>query len=355
MWIVGGLLRLIAGRLTPSFQSHSRNRGHQTFNLTYSCTFELFDEKLRHVGTLGAVLELKWLEDFISVAKIGHFARAAEARNITQSAFSRRIKSLELWAGTELLDRSQHPVSLTPAGHEFLPHAQSIIKTAYQARTQSIEYARIAETGVSIACLHTLALLRIPTMVADLRQAVGNFETTIVAETLTADEYMETLTNGISDLFICYRHPAFRFDIDEQAFPSIDIGTDRVLPYIRREDFSTDLLNEKGDAIPYLEYAGTTFMSRVVQHTAERSPFHSRLKSVYRSALSESLCTAAIGGLGMAWLPESVVKSNPRSSELRCLSVEWPAHMQICVYSAANNKRKIVQDILAHLTEKGAA
>lgn len=299
-------------------------------------------------------LELKWLEDLISVVEKGHFARAAEARNITQSAFSRRIKSLEIWAGTELLDRSEHPVSLTAAGRDFLPHAQEIIRRSYEARGEAMEYSRIAETGVTIACLHTLALFRIPFMVADLRKAVGNFEATIVAETRTVEEYLESLFNGTSDFFICYRHPAFRFDVETSEFPRLDIGTDRVLPYIRREDYDDSLIQDHGEAIPYLDYAGTSFMSRVVQHTLKRTPFHKRLKTVYRGTLAESLCTAAISGLGMAWLPESVVVSNPRSDALRAVSVEWPAHMQISVYSAANNKRPIVREILAYLAQKGA-
>lgn len=303
---------------------------------------------------MGIFLELKWLEDFLSVVEKGHFARAADSRNITQSAFSRRIKSLEIWAGTELLDRSQHPVSLTAAGRDFLPHAQDIVRRSYEARSGAVEYSRIAETGVNIACLHTLALFRIPTMIADLRASVGNFEATIVAETRTVEEYLESLFNGTSDFFICYRHPAFRFDVDPQEFPRIDIGTDRVLPYIRTEDFTDELLDREGQTIPYLEYAGTSFMSRVVQHSLKETPFEKRLKTVYRGTLAESLCTAAISGLGMAWLPESVVVSNPRSNQLRCVSVERPAHLQISVFHAANNKRPIVRKILEQLRKKGA-
>lgn len=291
----------------------------------------------------------------MSVVEKGHFARAADARNITQSAFSRRIKALEIWAGTELLDRSQHPVTLTSAGHNFLSHAQDIIRLAHEARNETLGYSRLAETGVTIACLHTLALFRVPAMVADLKSSIGNVEATIVAETRTVEEYLDSLFSGASDFFICYRHPAFSFDIDLEQFPRLDIGSDRILPYIRREDFSEDLLEKTGPPIPYLEYAGTSFLSRVVDHTIKQAPFRKRLKSVYRGTLAESLCTAAISGLGMAWLPESVVASNPRSDALRCVSVESPEHMQISIFSAANNRRPIVEKILSHLRDKGAA
>ncbi|MEM8817487.1 MAG: LysR family transcriptional regulator [Pseudomonadota bacterium] len=293
---------------------------------------------------------MKWLEDLVSVVEKGHFARAAEARNITQSAFSRRIKSLEIWAGTELIDRSQHPVSLTPAGRDFLPHAREMIRISYQARGEASEYARIAKTGVTIACLHTLALFQIPSLVAELRRTVGPFEASIIAETRSIEEYLESLINGGSDFFVCYRHEAFPFDIDEADFPRIDIGTDRMLPYVAADSRDIDFESPEGPAIPYLEYAGTSFLSRVVQHTLKSVPCGPRLRGVYRGSLAESLCTAAANGLGLAWLPETVVASNARARSLKRVSEKWQAPMQISAFRAASNNRSVVNKIWAALS-----
>lgn len=65
-------------------------------------------------------MESKWLEDFISLAETHSFSRSAEQRHVTQSAFSRRIKSLEAWIGTDLIDRTCFPTSLTREGHFFM-------------------------------------------------------------------------------------------------------------------------------------------------------------------------------------------------------------------------------------------
>ena len=62
------------------------------------------------------VMELRWLQDFLMVAETGNFTRAAERRNTSQAAFSRRIKSLEAWLGFDLIDRSVYPTQLTAAG-----------------------------------------------------------------------------------------------------------------------------------------------------------------------------------------------------------------------------------------------
>ena len=66
------------------------------------------------------------LESFIQVAENLNFARAAEILNITQSAVSRQINSLETELGTKLLHRSTRTVTLTPAGIGFLNDAKEI-------------------------------------------------------------------------------------------------------------------------------------------------------------------------------------------------------------------------------------
>ena len=44
-------------------------------------------------------MDINWLIDFVCLGRTLNFSRAAEERNVTQSAFSRRIKSLESWVG----------------------------------------------------------------------------------------------------------------------------------------------------------------------------------------------------------------------------------------------------------------
>src|SRR5437016_3574648 len=80
-------------------------------------------EARRPLATLNAV-ETKWLEDFVSLAETRSFSRSAQLRHVTQPAFSRRIQSLEAWAGIDLVDRSSYPTRLTPAGETF--HSQSL-------------------------------------------------------------------------------------------------------------------------------------------------------------------------------------------------------------------------------------
>src|SRR5579872_2232388 len=75
----------------------------------------------------GMMLDIRWLEDFIVVAETRNITRAAELRNVTQSGLSRRIQSLEHWAGAALIDRRHSPLELTEAGHKLLDVANQAL------------------------------------------------------------------------------------------------------------------------------------------------------------------------------------------------------------------------------------
>ena len=79
-------------------------------------------------------MDTKWLEDFVSLAETRSFSRSAQLRHVTQSAFSRRIQSLEAWAGFKLVDRSAYPARLTPAGATFYVQAQEILRSLQSSR-----------------------------------------------------------------------------------------------------------------------------------------------------------------------------------------------------------------------------
>jgi DNA-binding transcriptional LysR family regulator len=81
-------------------------------------------------------METKWLEDFVSLAETRSFSRSAQLRHVTQSAFSRRIQSLEAWAGVDLVDRSAYPTQLTPAGQVLHPQALAWLQTLQNTRAQ---------------------------------------------------------------------------------------------------------------------------------------------------------------------------------------------------------------------------
>lgn len=79
-------------------------------------------------------MDIKWLEDFLSLAQTRNFSRSADERGVTQSALSRRIQSLEAWVGADLVDRSNYPLALTPAGKMFSTAASEAMRLLNDTR-----------------------------------------------------------------------------------------------------------------------------------------------------------------------------------------------------------------------------
>ena len=83
-----------------------------------------------------ACMDTKWLEDFVSLAETRSFSRSAQLRHVTQPAFSRRIQSLETWAGVDLIDRSSYPTTLTPAGKKLYSKALELLQSLQSVKSE---------------------------------------------------------------------------------------------------------------------------------------------------------------------------------------------------------------------------
>ncbi|MGW5456634.1 LysR family transcriptional regulator [Nocardia sp. NPDC003979] len=106
------------------------------------------------------------LEALLSVDEHRSFTRAADALNLTQSAVSRAIATLEKQLGRQLVHRSPRGATLTRAGREVADHGASIIArlSMIEALADSSEppQLRVGAVGSAMARLvpQTLERLR---------------------------------------------------------------------------------------------------------------------------------------------------------------------------------------------------
>jgi len=134
------------------------------------------------------------LEDIVSLAETRSFSRSAQLRHVTQPAFSRRIPSLEAWAGVALVDRTRYPTRLTEAGQTLYAQAIELLQTLHTTRALLRQHTAVATDTIEFAVPHTLAFTYFPSSLSRLRTVLGPIKTRLVA--LNVHDAVLRLTEG---------------------------------------------------------------------------------------------------------------------------------------------------------------
>ncbi|MGP0224115.1 LysR family transcriptional regulator [Paenarthrobacter sp. NCHU4564] len=83
---------------------------------------------------------------FLAASKAGSLTQAAEDLGVSQPTLSEQIRKLEQSVGVALFTRAKQGLTLTEAGHKFLPHAKKVVRD-YQAAMDSVTGIRDREEG----------------------------------------------------------------------------------------------------------------------------------------------------------------------------------------------------------------
>lgn len=257
-------------------------------------------------------MDVRWIEDFLSLVETRNFSLAAEKRCVTQSAYSKRIRALENWLGVELFDRSTLPIKVTDRGQEFLPYAEELIAGVSRIHQAFPTQKGTVKNEIRIATLHALMLHFMPQLLGDF-----DFKGTklVVSSNLVGfDTYVTDIVSGNSDLLICYEVPQLEEKLkNHSAIENAVIGTEDIVPVMAAELENTVNWETSGK-IPCLVLTHGSFIAAIVEQKI--SGFRDKLETVYEANMSESLLHMAKQGRGVAWLPRSVCEKDLKKRKL---------------------------------------
>lgn len=270
-----------------------------------------------HGQAIIRAMEIKWLEDFVSLAETHSFSRSAELRHVTQPAFSRRIQSLEAWVGTELIDRSSYPTSLTDAGKVFYEQALAMLAQVSETRAlmrgQRSANAQVLEFAVP----HTLSLTFFPEWLKGVEGKLGTLPCRLRA--LNVHDAVLMLVEGGCDLVMVYHHPRQAIQLDPAHYDMLVLGTERLSPYSVPDATGRPLFRLPGTdkkPVPFLSYTPNAFLGRMVDMLLAESADSLKLDKCYETDMAEALKVMALAGHGMAFLPESTVRDDVAAGRL---------------------------------------
>ncbi len=254
-------------------------------------------------------MELKWLEDFVSLAETRSFSRSAELRHITQPAFSRRIQALEAWLGTELIDRSVYPTRLTQAGQVFYEQALAMLSQFHEARTLLRGQTDVPAATIEFAVPHTLSFTYFPRWLEHIEARLGRIRTRLRA--LNVHDAVLSLVEGGCDLVMGYHHPSHPVALDPVRYDMLTIGTEPISPFaaVTKGGRARFTLPASADSpAPYLSYTPNAYLGRMTETIIATSASRLYLDKVYETDMAEGLKAMALAGHGVAFLPHSAVE-----------------------------------------------
>ncbi|AQZ53598.1 LysR family transcriptional regulator [Martelella mediterranea] len=259
-------------------------------------------------------MRLEWLEDILAVVETGSFNAAAARRNVTQPAFSRRIRAIEDYVGAELFDRDRKPVGLKPsisAQQEEIKRLVSEMKDLlYELRRQGRE----ANNRIVIASQHAITTSRAPGIIEAFSNTI---DVSVRLRSANRDECLALLMTKQADLLLNYQSVAEAAAETEDYLERVNLGTEAFIPV-----FATHGLGVLNDSyargeLPVIAYPSDAFLGRIFnEEVMPQVPSGEFVRRKVETALTLAALQFAISGVGVAWVPESIARDAIRAGLL---------------------------------------
>lgn len=291
-------------------------------------------------------MDTRWLEDALILLEEGSMRAAAERRNVTQPAFSRRIQALEAWMGETLVVRHANRVDITDTLRACEPELRSLLKSLQNFQTQR---SNVTSPFV-VASQHSLSISVFPEIYKSL--VFECHVTPIRLRNRNQDENITLFLKHEVDMLLSY---------EANGTPRLPFDS-TVLHKIWRRD---TMLPVVGGG---LRYQLNDRMEPIVHMPTLMYPEGSDFRQIFDAHLGESvqdivqethLVTAFAAaatqmvkmGAGIAWVPQSLVREDIISGQIVPLSHDFgriPLDVVLSVHSG--NKRAV--ETLERLTTR---
>lgn len=308
------------------------------------------------------MLDIRWLEDLATIAETRNLTRAAEFRNVTQSGLSRRLQSLEHWAGTELINRRKSPIELTEAGEQLLAVSTDVIGRLNGARRAIREDADDKLKSVRFAAPHILSVTFFPKWLPTVQRHIGAARLTILSDNLPG--CCEAFDHGAVDFVACFidaRDELLHNHMDSLSIStcqSVVVGTEKLIPLsapISGDAPQHCLSRGSQSSVSYLGYNTSCSLGWAVNAQIEQQADLPRLTQVYENSLADGLRSMTLSGLGVAWLPLSTTHQDIlRGRLVRAAGPELDIDLQIRIFRPQRRLSRRSEEMWTALATSGA-
>ncbi|MFS0785274.1 LysR family transcriptional regulator [Shouchella sp. 1P09AA] len=259
-------------------------------------------------------MDRKHLKTFLDVCETLNFTKTAERLQYAQSSITAQMKSLEHELQCSLFQRLGKKITLTKAGEQLRPYAHQLIQLEENARLSLLSQ----KETIVIGAQESQCTYRLPTLLHTFTQQ--NPTSKLVFKPAHSDKLAtESLLNGEIDL-------AFIMDVTTKERPLLHTEAlieERLLmvvapdhPFAIQRNISPEEL--ESEAILFTE-KGCSYrvLLENLLHKAHVTP-----KSSLEFTSLEAIKKCVVANIGIAFLPELVVKAEVREGLLCAVSLD---------------------------------
>ena len=279
-------------------------------------------------------MDLKSLENIISIYNEESISKAAEKMYITQSALNQQLLKLEKELGTTLFERRYHKMIPTFAGRLYVSAAKNILTIKNDTYKIIRDTANNKVGEITVACTPERGASTFADIYPQFHQEYPDFTINLKSARVPAMEQM-LLHRETEFAFLSYsdRCPL------NPAFECIDLSPESVILGIPLSHELAPLAGkESWKTLPYLDVtllkdtplimsSQETILGKMLDHAFKETHFQPKI--LFESGSSATMLKMAINQMGPAFFPQSYVNEKlplayfrikPELSWMRCVA-----------------------------------
>jgi DNA-binding transcriptional LysR family regulator len=258
-------------------------------------------------------LSFRQVRYFIATADAGKVSLAAANLNVSQSAITAAIKTLEEDLEARLFERHSTGVTLTYEGHQFLQHARNIVAAVSEATRAPRRAGRSVEGEVRLGLTYTVAGYFLPQILARFARVFPGI--TVQMQEIPRDDIERGIIDGDLDIAVMLvSNLQNRHEIDSEV----------LIRSRRRLWLCADHRLKERETVSLAEIAEEPYVMLTVDeanHTAMRYwlPTAHRPNVIFETSSVEAVRSMVATGMGVTILSDMVYR--PWSLEAQRIEV----------------------------------
>ncbi|XER05794.1 HTH-type transcriptional regulator YofA [Sporomusa rhizae] len=281
---------------------------------------------VRKRSKLGGYMDIKLLKTFLLVAKLLNITKAAEQLSFTQPAISSQIYSLEDEFHVRLFERNGKRLALTEAGKRFIDYAERISNLYEETQNVMASYNQGNDTvriGVSTQLINHF----LPSVLMETQAQMPHVSINVEV-CMNTQEVLKGINEQHFDLGLIHGENTYK-QIRQHGVWTEDVLWVASIEFLKTHFPITDI-----SQVPLINYTAGSVLRTKLDEVFRYTNFNSYIQ--YSD--SEAIKQAVLAGLGVSYLPRSLVREEIQRGTLVVLKQEPPMQLRV---SLVHRKDKV--------------